>query len=756
MRIFDLITPLSYWALLAIWTGILLIYLRHIRHRAALGAAVVTLLIVLMIDAFRTLFESLYYGLHFNSVFGILPAWISEITGRPELFAIPKLINILTGMIIIVVLFHNWLPRQVAERRRAETALRRSETRFQDFAESGSDWLWEMDGDLRFSYFSDRLVDVTGLSREKYIGKTRQELGQGSISDEAWQLHLADLAARRPFRNFHYTHVTDDGREFYWSINGKPLFDADGNFEGYRGTGTDLTDQRRAEVDLRKSEARLWESQRIARIGTWEYDEIGRHLLWASDEALRVLNGGDTPDLFEWDDHLARIQPDDRQRVLDTLEDRRATPRPYETAYRILDDAGGIHHLLVIAEPVLGRDDKLASYRGTVQDITEVAEIEAQLRHSQKMDAVGQLTGGVAHDFNNLLGVILGNAELLAERGNSEDPQLLAMIRAAEHGAALTQRLLAFSRRQALQPQSIDLDRLIANLRDLLKHSLGETIEVEAVATAGLWACNADPGQIESAILNLALNARDAMPHGGKLTIGTANVSLDDEYAAAQSEVKPGEYVMLAVSDNGEGMPPDVLEHVFEPFFTTKGQGRGTGMGLPMVFGFAKQSGGHVTIHSDVGQGTTVKLYLPRSRRPPLAKATTEASADGQAEGEVVLVVEDDADVNSLAVALLEGYGYRVFSVSDGRKALEVIEDGHHIDLLLTDVVLPGGLSGPKLAEKARGLQPDMKVLFMSGYTEDTPIQEGLQDDGLQILRKPFRKAELAQKVRAALDSARP
>ncbi len=756
MRIFDLITPLSYWALLAIWTAILLIYLRHIRHRAALGAAVVTLLIVLMIDAFRTLFESLYFGLHFNSIFGILPAWISEITGRPELIAIPKVINILAGSIILIVLLHNWLPRQVAERRRAETALRRSETRFQDFAEFGSDWLWEMDRDLRFCYFSDRLIDVTGLSREKYIGKTRQELGQGSISDAAWQQHLADLKARRPFRNFRYTHVTGDGREFYWSISGKPLFDAAGNFEGYRGTGTDLTEQKRAEMDLRKSEARLWESQRIARIGTWEYDEVGQHLLWASDEALRILNGGDTPDLLEWDDHLARIHSDDRQRVLATLEDRRETPRPSETAYRILDDAGGIHHLLVIAEPVLGRDDQLASYRGTVQDITEVAEIEARLRHSQKMEAVGQLTGGVAHDFNNLLGVILGNAELLAERGNSDDPQLAAMIRAAEHGAELTQRLLAFSRRQALQPQSIDLDRLIATLRDLLKHSLGETIEVEAVATAGLWTCNVDPGQIESAILNLAINARDAMPHGGKLTIGTANVSLDDEYAAAQAEVKPGEYVMLTVSDNGEGMPPDVLEHVFEPFFTTKVQGRGTGMGLPMVFGFAKQSGGDVTIHSEVGQGTTVKLYLPRSSQPPLAKAVTEASTGGQAQGESVLVVEDDADVNNLAVALLEVYGYRVFAASDGRKALEILRDGHEIDLLFTDVLLPGGLTGPQLAEKARDLRPNMKVLFMSGHTHDTPIQEGPQDDGPHILRKPFRKAELAQEVRAALDGARP
>ncbi len=393
----------------------------------------------------------------------------------------------------------------------------------------------------------------------------------------------------------------------------------------------------------------------------------------------------------------------------------------------------------------------------TVTDMTKRAQAEGILRESQKMQAMGQLTGGIAHDFNNLLTVILGNLEFLQSRADCDGPTKARLERAswaARRGATLTAQLLAFARKTPLAPSPIDLSATMPDLVPLLRRTLGEHIEIRYVDSAGLWPALADPAQLESAVLNLALNARDAMPGGGRLTIELANKVLDDGYAAAHADVAAGDYAMLAVSDTGHGMVPEVVARVFEPFFTTKPDGKGTGLGLAMVFGFVKQTGGHIKIYSEPGQGTTVRLYLPRAAAAP-AQPRTVAPVELPRGTATVLVVEDDAAVREIAVTMLADLGYRVLEAADGDQALQVF--GVHaagIDLLLTDVVLPGSLRGRELAERIQAVRPGVKVLFMSGYTENSIVHHGRLDDGVQLISKPFRRDQLARKLQETLGNA--
>lgn len=382
-----------------------------------------------------------------------------------------------------------------------------------------------------------------------------------------------------------------------------------------------------------------------------------------------------------------------------------------------------------------------------------IEELNARLRDSQRLEAVGQLTGGVAHDFNNLLTVILGNAEVLRERLGA-DPKLALLadmvVDAAERGAQLTQRLLAFARKQALEPQVVDVNQRVADMDALLRRTLGEHIEIEFTRGAGLWPALVDPAQLDNALLNLCLNSRDAMPHGGRLTIETANAYLDHEYVQANADVKAGQYVMLGVSDNGSGIAPQHLARVFEPFFTTKEKGKGTGLGLAMIYGFAKQSGGHASIYSEPGQGTTVKLYLPRA-----GHAQTQLKLPGNAMTaaggkETVLLVEDDMLVRRYAHNQLEALGYTVIEASNGAQALQVLQGPQGVDLLFTDVVMPG-MSGKQLADQAHVLRPQLRVLYTSGYTENAIVHQGRLDPGVHLLTKPYRREELARRVRDAM-----
>jgi two-component system, NtrC family, sensor kinase len=380
--------------------------------------------------------------------------------------------------------------------------------------------------------------------------------------------------------------------------------------------------------------------------------------------------------------------------------------------------------------------------------------LEASLRQSQKMEAVGQLTGGVAHDFNNLLTIILGNLQMALRRHPEGKTRTLMSnaYQAAERAAELTKRLLAFSRSQPLDPRPIDANRLVGSMSDLLDRTLGETVAVETVRSAGLWLTEADGAQLEAAILNLAINARDAMPEGGKVTIETANVFLDEFYCQSAEGVKPGQYVMISVTDTGSGMARDVIDKAFDPFFTTKAAGAGTGLGLSQVYGFIRQSGGHVRIYSEVGEGTTVKLYLRRSfarENPRAGGKPIDETPSGQRE--TVLVVEDDADVRAYVVETLSELNYSVRQASNAEAALSILDGPDPVDLLLTDVVMPG-MNGRSLAEAAKQRRPGLKVLYMTGYSRNAIVHQGRLDAGVALMQKPFSQNVLAMRVRSMLE----
>ncbi len=409
-----------------------------------------------------------------------------------------------------------------------------------------------------------------------------------------------------------------------------------------------------------------------------------------------------------------------------------------------------------VAAIATARDQLVAANQQLVEQIARREEVESQLRQSQKMQALGQLTGGIAHDFNNMLGVIVGSLDLILRRIKKGDFAierfLDAASNAAERAALLTQRLLAFARQQPLAPQPIDANKMIVNMSNLLHSTLGEQIRIETVAAGGLWTINADAQQLESAILNISINARDAMPDGGRLTIETANTYLDDAYCRQNPEIEPGQYVMIAVSDTGSGMSADVAARVFDPFFTTKPAGKGTGLGLSQVYGFVKQSHGHIKVYSEVGAGTNVKIYLPRliadAKEVKCAIAETMRTGD---RSEIILVVEDDTLMRRLTTEALHELGYTVFESENAANALAILDREADVKLLFTDVVMPD-INGRKLADEALRRRPGLKVLFTTGYTANAVVHGGVLDSGVHLISKPFTLNHLAAKVRAVLD----
>jgi PAS domain S-box-containing protein len=411
-----------------------------------------------------------------------------------------------------------------------------------------------------------------------------------------------------------------------------------------------------------------------------------------------------------------------------------------------------------VVNPIQDANGRLLGFAKVTRDLTERRAAEARMRQAQKMEAIGQLTGGIAHDFNNLLTVVSGNIDALQRRlPNNADDSLRRLTEAALRGtmraALLTHRLLAFSRRQPLEPKSVSVNVLITAIGEMIHRTLGESIRVETVLAAGVWPTFVDPNQLESALLNLAVNARDAMPDGGKLTIETANVDLDERYAA-NAEVSPGQYLGIFVSDTGTGMTPEVVEKAFDPFFTTKEVGKGTGLGLSQVHGFIKQSSGYIKIYSEIGVGTTIKLYLPRDvSRISDDERQTEAASVPQARGETILVVEDEADVRSFTVEILRELGYRVIEAADAGAGLRLLDAHREVNLLLTDVGLPGGMNGRQLAEQAYRRRRDLKVLYMSGYARNAIVHEGRLDPGVEFIMKPFTYDGLAAKIRRVLDA---
>ncbi len=554
----------------------------------------------------------------------------------------------------------------------------------------------------------------------------------------------------------------DTGETRWLTRRGEYLRDAETSGVRFSGVVYDITEAKRVETRLRELNDTL-ESRVEAR--TRERDRIWRvsqDLLCVADldGRLTSINPAWTS-LLGWDEEafLGRStewleHEDDRAATRQETARLAAGHTTWKFENRFRRRQGGYCWLSWVAVPDEGHLYCVA------RDITaekaasaELARAQDQLRQSQKMEAVGQLTGGLAHDFNNLLTGIGGSLELLAARVaqgrlGEADRYIAAAQGAARRAAALTHRLLAFSRRQTLEPRATDVNRLIAGMDELVRRTMGPEIEVEVVTAGGLWTTLVDPHQLENALLNLCINARDAMPGGGKLTIEPGNRWLD-EHAAAERELPPGQYVSLCVTDNGTGMPPDVVARAFDPFFTTKPIGQGTGLGLSMIYGFARQSGGQVRIYSEPGSGTMMCIYLPRDRGTAETEAEPARTVAPRAEaGETVLVVDDEPTIRMLVAEVLEDLGYVAIEAADGAAALAVLQSDARIDLLVTDVGLPGGLNGRQVADQGRVARPGLRVLFMTGYAENAVLSHGHLEPGMHVLTKPFAMDVLASRIK--------
>jgi len=550
------------------------------------------------------------------------------------------------------------------------------------------------------------------------------------------------------------------------------------NVRLYQALQRELEARRQAESDLRRINESLKQhaGERTRELADTEQrfrllvEGVSDYAIFMLDPAGNIVN---------WNPGAQRIKGYAREDVLGqhfsrfyTDEDRSlgvperalataAASGKYETeGWRVRKD-GSRFWASVVVNAIRDSQGELIGFAKVTRDLTERRAAEEQLRQVQKMESVGQLTGGVAHDFNNLLTVIIGNLDALQRHLRETAPDIERLKRSADNamrgarrGESLTQRLLAFSRQQPLEPRPVDIGRLVAGMSDLLRRSLGEQIAIETALSGGLWQVEVDPNQLEVAILNLAVNARDAMPDGGKLTLETANVFLDHAYATGQSEVVPGQYVQLAISDSGVGMTREVQAKAFDPFFTTKDVGQGTGLGLSQVYGFVKQSRGHVKIYSEVGQGTTIKIYLPRLHAEQVIESPVAAAAPvrGGAD-ETILLVEDDEDVRASSTEMLRELGYTVLEAANARDALRLLDSHPEICLLFTDVGLPGGMNGRQLADVARGRRSNLRVLFASGYARNAIVHDGRLDPGVELITKPFTQDVLAERVRDILDA---
>lgn len=635
----------------------------------------------------------------------------------------------------------------VHDRREAARQLAESEARFRAIAAATTDVVWDWDLRTNDVWWNDGLSSVLGYQPDALPGDGLARLRIVHVGDRSRVLAGLQDAIARADRDWadEYRCLHQDGRVLYVEDRGRVIVDENGTPVRFVGGLSDVTERRHTQHVL-EEQGRLLDEATDAimvrgidgQISYWNRS-AERLFGWRADEAIgaaadallysdpaqyraaveRVMADG------SWQGRARKRRKDGREVVVDAI-------------WTLVRDAEGEPSAVL----VIGKD------------VTDRLELEAQLRQVQRLEAVGQLTGGVAHDFNNLLTVILGSTDTLVDDlGDDLRLRRLAELAraAAQRGADLTHRLLAFSRRQPLEPRLIKVNALVAGMDGLVRRTLPATIAVEFVRAGGLWDVRADPAQLESAVLNLCINARDAMPTGGRLTIETGNAHLDADYAGQHAEVSAGQYVMVAVTDTGEGMSAETLAQAFDPFFTTKEPGKGTGLGLSMVYGFVKQSHGHVKIYSEPGVGTTVKIYLPR------AVGTVELDAgrppdDVVGGTETVLLVEDDPLVRGLALEQLTTLGYAVIEAGSAAEALAQLETAGTVHVLFTDLVLSGGMNGLELAEAAVARYPDLRVVHTSGYTENAIVHQGRLESGGAVLSKPYRRDQLARTLRQVLD----
>ncbi len=639
----------------------------------------------------------------------------------------------------------NW--RDITERLRAEELLKQ-------VINADPSLVFVKDWDGKFTLVNKALAQAYATSPEELLGKSDADFNRNQAEvahylrddREVMSSLRPKLVPEEPVTNPH------TGETRWFQTVKVPLVSADGRAHQVLGVATDITDRKRTEAALRNSE----ESYRSLVDGV-------RDVIFALSPSGEVTSlnpafeemTGFPPAEWVGRPFEAFVHPDDVPLALDLFgRVLRGEPRP-TIPFRILTK-GGSYRVAEFSATAQVRDGRLAGILGIGRDVTERLGLEQQLRQAQKMEAVGRLAGGIAHDFNNILTAITGHADLLLEDLGHHDPRRAdvdEIRRSAERAAGLTRQLLAFSRQQVLQPKVVDVNALVLDMDKLLRRLIGEDVELATALDPTLGRVTADPGQLEQVIVNLAVNARDAMPQGGKLTLETRNIDLDSSYTLEHSLVKPGPYVQLTVSDSGIGMDEETQAHAFEPFFTTKPRGQGTGLGLAMVYGTVKQSGGFIWVYSEPGHGATFKIYLPRVDAP-VESATPPAPVERPPRGsETVLLAEDEPAVRAIAQQVLERQGYTVLAAPSGADALALAaQHGVTIHLLLTDVVMPG-MSGRDLADRLTAQRPGIRVLYISGYTDNAIVRHGMLEPGLAYLQKPFRPDALVRKVREVLDA---
>jgi len=662
---------------------------------------------------------------------------------------------------------------------RAEAVLRESETRFRAMADNAPVMMWVTDPTGYCTHLNARWYEFTGQepgSGEAYGWLDAVHPEDRPVAEEAF------VTANAERRDYHVDFRLRRADGVYrWTIDtAAARFGDDGEYLGYVGSVIDIDERRENELKLARSEELLRLATDIGEIGEWDVDHLSGAMFWPPRVKAMFGISPDVP--VTLDDFHNGVHPEDREKTRAAYEsasdpDLRAL---YNVEYRtvgkedgvtrwvaakgrgLFDERGNCFRVLGTAIDITSRkadEERLRELNDKLEArvVERTAELEASqeaLRQAQKMEAVGQLTGGLAHDFNNLLAGISGSLELMQSRiaqGRIADVEryIQAAQGASKRAAALTHRLLAFSRRQTLAPKPTNIIQLVSGMEELIRRTVGPSVGIETVNAAGLWPSLIDPGQLENAILNLCINARDAMPDGGKITIETGNRWMDRS-AAEQRGLEPGQYISLCVSDTGTGMPPDIIARAFDPFFTTKPIGQGTGLGLSMIYGFAKQSGGSVGIYSELGQGTMVCIYLPRhlGEAPDIDPALDPSEAARAEAGETVLVIDDEPLVRMLVVDVLTELGYTAIEAVDGPSGLKFINSDLRIDLLVTDVGLPGGMNGRQVADAARTVRPDLKVLFITGYAENAVLSHGHLDPGMHVVTKPFAMDALAARIR--------
>ncbi len=647
------------------------------------------------------------------------------------------------------------LRAEVAERKRAEEKLGFKNIILSTQQEASIEGILVVDENGGIISSNRRFVDMWGIPFDVAESKSDERALQSVIdnlaSPEEFIRKVKHVYEAR-YETSRDEIALKDGRVF--DRYSAPMLGAGGKYYGRVWYFRDITEHKRAAEELRKAEERFRVAAETSNDAVYEWDlkqsvqwfgKIDEMLGYDPDEFPRTLDG--------W---AASVHPEDRERVMAAVQAHLEGHAAFAAEYRVRRKDGVYRWWAARGVAVRMPDGKPFRWIGTVTDITERKRLEEQLLQSQKVESIGRLAGGVAHDFNNLLTAITGHSILLMKGLDSNNPlrnSAEQIEQAAYRAGRLTRQLLAFSRKQVMQPKVLNLNAVVADMAKMSQRLIGEDVELVTIPADSLWSIKADPGQIEQVILNLALNARDAMPDGGKLTIQTVNVILDEDYAHHHADVKTGEFVMLAISDTGTGVTDEVKAHMFEPFFTTKDQGKGTGLGLATCFGIVNQSGGRINVYSELGHGTTFKIYLPRVEQAAEEIVTRKVIGPVPRGTETILLVEDEEIVRDLAALVLTDLGYAVLLAGNGVEALSMAaqRNGEGLDLVVTDVVMPQ-MGGRDLADRLGALYPHTRVLFTSGYTNDAIVQHGMLEPGIAFLQKPYTPSALAYKVRAVLD----